>query len=118
MSQQAAGPDASGHSTRPGTAGAELPAADSAAAMTAGQFLAAAEAAGLDAWLEAHGGPGSPPVLTGELPDGRGWICTDENGGIGAAGVPGDAPLSARMLLFAYESTAENAPRWPEGEGL
>jgi len=22
------------------------------------------------------------------------------------------------MLLFAYESAAENAPRWPEGEGL
>lgn len=115
MSQQATGPGARG----PGVAaGRTLTAAGSAAAMTPGQFIAAAEAAGLDAWLENHGGPGSLPVLTGELPDGRGWICTDETGGTGAAGESGDAPLPARLLLFAYESAAENAPRWPEGEGL
>lgn len=78
-------------------------------------FVLALAAEGLDATLEIRGGPGAWPVPMGYLPDGRGWILTDE-ADAGWAG-PG-APMPGLLHLQVYESATENAARERTQEGL
>ena len=83
------------------------------------QLTAALTTAGLDVRLNVFGGPGYPAVPYGEFPDGRGWILTDDDGGLGDTAVSGEGTMFPEVLcLTVYESAAENASRWPDGNGL